>query len=359
MPDQPLSRREALRAERAAARPHPSAVRSDERDSESPSSDGANASSPLAEPATSTAGLSEAALAFLGDDALRAEWEGAEWEGAGHEPAAAERRASRRTSRRPQAGASARPARPSRRSRREDDRAPSGHRARKAALTWLGAPALLACVALPAYALNAQGEPNGSVVGQVDPEAQSLEIASGDTTAVQPEIRDRFMALSEAEKTAIEAGRISADGIMSYLRGSDEGWYRPVAAPMTSPYGPRRIICNEAGCSNPVHEGIDFGAACGTPVKAVRGGTVSFVGADGGYGNRVIVDHGEGVSSVYGHLGTGSYRVAEGDTIEAGTFVGDVGRTGVGTGCHLDLKIDQGGSFIDPEAFLVARGVVI
>lgn len=350
MPDQPLSRREALRAERAAARPQPSATRSDDRGAE-PSSSTA-ATSP-AEPATSTAGLSESALAFLADDALRAEWEGVE-----HEPAIAEA-SRRRTSRRPKAGASDRAPRSSRRSRREVEGAPSGHRVRKAALTWLGAPALLACVALPAYALNAQGEPNGSVVGQVDPEAQSLEIASGDTTAEQPEIRDRFMALSEAEKTAIEAGRISADGIMSYLRGSDEGWYRPVAAPMTSPYGPRRIICNEAGCSNPVHEGIDFGAACGTPVKAVRGGTVTFVGADGGYGNRVIVDHGDGISSVYGHLGTGSYRVAEGDAVEAGTFVGDVGRTGVGTGCHLDLKIDQGGSFTDPEAFLVARGVVI
>ncbi len=356
MPDQPLSRREALRAERATARPQPSADRPDVRGSESPSSAAdapplAAASGPT-EPSPSTAGLSEAALAFLADDALRAEWEGVE-----HEPAPAEWAASRRrTSRRPEAGASARP---SRRSRRADDAAPSGHRVRKVALTWLGAPALLACVALPAYALNAQGEPNGSVVGQADPEAQSLEIASGDTTAAQPEIRDQFTALSEAEKTAIEAGRISADGIMSYLRGSDEGWYRPVAAPMTSPYGPRRIICNEAGCSNPVHEGIDFGAACGTPVKAVRGGTVSFVGADGGYGNRVIVDHGDGISSVYGHLGTGSYRVAEGDVVEAGTFVGDVGRTGVGTGCHLDLKIDQGGSFTDPEAFLVARGVVI
>ncbi len=350
MPDQPLSRREALRAERSAARSQPTATRPEDRDAE-PQGSAASDVAATAEPATTTAGLSESALAFLADDALRAEWEGT-----AQEPAEERRE---RSGRRPKAGASARPPRSSRRSRREDDGAPSGHRVRKAALTWLGAPALLACVALPAYALNAQGEPNGHVVGQADPEAQSLEIASGDTSAAQPEIRDQFTALSEAEKTAIEAGRISADGIMSYLRGSDEGWYRPVAAPMTSPYGPRRIICNEAGCSNPVHEGIDFGAACGTPVKAVRGGTVTFVGPDGGYGNRVIVDHGDGISSVYGHLGTGSYRVAEGDTVESGAFVGDVGRTGVGTGCHLDLKIDQGGGFTDPEAFLVARGVVI
>jgi murein DD-endopeptidase MepM/ murein hydrolase activator NlpD len=358
MPQTPLSRREALRAERAARRPLPG-------ESQSPALQGpaaaetSEAARPVVGPGGSgpeeTVQLSDAALPFLRDGSLLLD-DGPEAAASG---SARARRTGRGRSARPEADASARPPRSARRAAREEAGAPSGHKVRKAAMTWLGMPALFACVALPAYALNAQGEPTGQVVGQVDPGAQSLEIASGDAAAEQPAIRDEFLALSEAERTAVESGRISADGIMSYLRGSDEGWFRPVAAPMTSPYGPRRIICNEAGCSNPIHEGIDFGAACGTPVKAVAGGTVRFVGLDGGYGNRVIVDHGDGIASVYGHLGTGTATVAEGDVIEAGVFVGDVGRTGVGTGCHLDLKIEQQGSFTDPEAFLTSRGVVI
>lgn len=358
MPQTPLSRREALRAERAAGRPLPD--ESQVGGSQGPAgAETSDAAPPLVATGESesaeTVRLSDAALPFLRDGSLLLDDEpGA----AASEPARA-RRKGRGRSARPEAGASARPPRSARRAAREETGAPSGHKVRKAAMTWLGMPALFACVALPAYALNASGEPTGQVVGQVDPDAQSLEIASGDAAAEQPAIRDEFLALSEAERTAVESGRISADGIMSYLRGSEEGWFRPVAAPMTSPYGPRRIICNEAGCSNPIHEGIDFGAACGTPVKAVAAGTVRFVGLDGGYGNRVIVDHGDGIASVYGHLGTGTATVAEGDVIEAGVFVGDVGRTGVGTGCHLDLKIEQQGSFTDPEAFLISHGVVV
>ena len=243
MPQTPLSRREALRAERATARslPDESQVGESQRPAAAESSDAARPVVATGESESAeTVRLSDAALPFLRDGSLLLDDEpGA----AASEPARA-RRKGRGRSARPEAGASARPPRSARRAAREETGAPSGHKVRKAAMTWLGMPALFACVALPAYALNASGEPTGQVVGQVDPDAQSLEIASGDAAAEQPAIRDEFLALSEAERTAVESGRISADGIMSYLRGSEEGWFRPVAAPMTSPYGPRRIICN-------------------------------------------------------------------------------------------------------------------
>ena len=145
--------------------------------------------------------------------------------------------------------------------------------------------------------------------------------------------------------------------LAAYLVGRSESWARPVDAPISSPYGPREIICNPAGCSNAFHDGVDFGASCGTPVAAVSAGRVVFVGPAGAYGNRVIVDHGHGTESIYGHIQEDSYAVAVGDLIETGTIVGDVGVTGVATGCHLDLKIRVDGEYLSPVPYLTARGV--
>lgn len=91
-------------------------------------------------------------------------------------------------------------------------------------------------------------------------------------------------------------------------------------------------------------------------MRSIGAGTVTFVGPAGGFGNRVIVDHG-GFSSIYGHLTGGSYKVSVGQQVSAGQFVADVGNTGVGTGCHLDIKIQQNGSYTDPQVFLRALGV--
>lgn len=148
----------------------------------------------------------------------------------------------------------------------------------------------------------------------------------------------------------------AGSGSGTYFQPSAAGWWRPVPGPITSGYGPRRLICNSAGCSTPFHYGLDFGDPCGRAVRSIGPGTVTFVGAAGGFGNRVIVDHG-GFSSIYGHLTSGSYQVSVGQQVSAGQFVADVGNTGVGTGCHLDIKIQQNGSYTDPQAFLRALGV--
>jgi murein DD-endopeptidase MepM/ murein hydrolase activator NlpD len=145
----------------------------------------------------------------------------------------------------------------------------------------------------------------------------------------------------------------------SFLVGRSESWVRPVDAPITSPYGPREIICNPAGCSNAFHDGVDFGASCGTSVAAVSAGRVVFVGPAGAYGNQVVVDHGSGIESIYGHIREDSYAVTVGDLIETGTIVGEVGVTGVTTGCHLDLKIRVDGEYLSPVHYLVARGVTV
>jgi hypothetical protein len=108
-------------------------------------------------------------------------------------------------------------------------------------------------------------------------------------------------------------------------------------APITSEYGERESPC--AGCSS-FHKGIDFGVGEGTPVGAADGGTVLYAGWFSGYGNTVIVDHGNGTMTLYAHLsemdaGVGS-QVAQGQTIARS------GQTGIGTGAHLHFEVITG-----------------
>ncbi|MET0934061.1 MAG: M23 family metallopeptidase [Mycetocola sp.] len=152
------------------------------------------------------------------------------------------------------------------------------------------------------------------------------------------------------------AGPATSGG--NYMHDADAPWIRPVTARVTSPYGPRRVICNTVGCSNTFHDGVDFGSSCGTPIKAISPGRVTFAANAGSFGERVIIDHGSGVESIYGHAQAGSYKVSVGQLVKAGTVIANVGATGVVTGCHLDLKI-RISVYIDPGPFLAARGVVL
>jgi hypothetical protein len=113
------------------------------------------------------------------------------------------------------------------------------------------------------------------------------------------------------------------------------------------PTAHREVICNPVGCSTPFHYGPDFGATCSTPINAIGDGTVTFTGGAGDFGNRVIIDHGDGIESIYGHVSAQYPR-------EAGTD-----RHGRHTGCHchLDLKIQLNGEHTDPRVFFNERGV--
>ncbi|MET0163272.1 MAG: M23 family metallopeptidase, partial [Microbacteriaceae bacterium] len=95
----------------------------------------------------------------------------------------------------------------------------------------------------------------------------------------------------------------------TYFSPSPQGWYRPAPGPKTSDYGPRRIICNSNGCSVPFHAGVDLGDPCGRPLKAAFNGVVTFTGHVSGFGNRVIMDMGDGVEVIYGHIQNGSFQV--------------------------------------------------
>ena len=107
------------------------------------------------------------------------------------------------------------------------------------------------------------------------------------------------------------------------------------------------------GGSFEFHGGLDIATAWGTPVVAAGSGTVAFAGWQGGYGQVVILDHGDGLSTRYGHLSR--IEVSVGQQLERGQRLGRVGSTGRSTGPHLHYEVRLGDTAVNPRRYLPAR----
>jgi murein DD-endopeptidase MepM/ murein hydrolase activator NlpD len=96
------------------------------------------------------------------------------------------------------------------------------------------------------------------------------------------------------------------------------------------------------------HKGVDYGAATGTPVQVTGDGRVAFAGRQGGYGNVIIVDHGQGNRTLYGHLSRFANGLRQGQSVTQGQVIGYVGATGWATGPHLHYEFQVNGQQRDP-----------
>jgi len=101
-----------------------------------------------------------------------------------------------------------------------------------------------------------------------------------------------------------------------------------------------------------MHTGLDFRASTGDPVRATANGRVTNAGWSGGYGRMVEIDHGNGLSTRYGHMSQIDVKV--GDVVKTGDVVGEVGSTGRSTGPHLHYETRINGEAVDPQRFLRA-----
>lgn len=123
----------------------------------------------------------------------------------------------------------------------------------------------------------------------------------------------------------------------------------PADGIITSPFGHRVHPISRK--QNSFHSGMDIGAPEGTPVKVAAAGTVRVSAfKKNGYGNLIVIDHGDSLSTYYGHLSV--RNVAEGDTVRQGEVIGKVGSTGASTGPHLHFEVRRGDKALDPDAFL-------
>ena len=96
------------------------------------------------------------------------------------------------------------------------------------------------------------------------------------------------------------------------------------------------------------HQGVDYAAPKGTPVKALGGGKVTFVGWKSGYGKSVAIRHGGGIETHYAHLSRYARGLKKGDSVEQGQVIAYVGATGTATGPHLDFRVWKNGTPINP-----------
>ncbi len=150
----------------------------------------------------------------------------------------------------------------------------------------------------------------------------------------------------KAASTGISVNR--ATGFSNPTKVSD--------AVITSGYGGRSAPTTSKGKGSTQHDGIDIGGSVnGQAADSIGGGKVTEVGYDAnGYGNYVVVDHGDGYTSLYGHLQKAT--VKQGDTVSAGQQVGVIGSTGNSSGPHLHLRVHKNGQSIDPRTVIPGYG---
>jgi murein DD-endopeptidase MepM/ murein hydrolase activator NlpD len=164
-------------------------------------------------------------------------------------------------------------------------------------------------------------------------------------------------AEAEAQAAAPPAPADAADPVDDSASSSgpaDSGGFLNMPLPtayVTSPYGMRlHPILNVYK----LHDGTDFGAACGTPVYAAADGEVVSAYYDGAYGNRVILANGtvsgSSLATSYNHLTSDTVTV--GASVSRGQLIGYAGTTGYSTGCHLHFMVYRNGATTDPMDWL-------
>ncbi|MDE2293783.1 MAG: M23 family metallopeptidase [Elusimicrobia bacterium] len=132
----------------------------------------------------------------------------------------------------------------------------------------------------------------------------------------------------------------------------------PTTGHITSPFGYRLAPFNDEmdGHGTEFHPGVDIANKPDTPVVATADGVVRFVGWDGGYGLMVLIDHGFGYSTVYGH--TSKAVVEVGQHVVRGEPIAYLGTTGRSTGPHLHYEVWVGGKPVDPLHYVMPDAIV-
>ncbi|HVL37765.1 MAG TPA: peptidoglycan DD-metalloendopeptidase family protein [Fimbriimonadaceae bacterium] len=177
----------------------------------------------------------------------------------------------------------------------------------------------------------------------------SLEVARSEKQELLQDLRgqqqelEKMLAQLEAEEAAIEARLAALARRGSSLPAFTGRFMRPVNAGVTSGFGMRFHPILKV---NRLHKGVDFGAPTGTPIYAAADGIVITAGYSNGYGNMVILDHGGGVTTLYGHASR--LYVSEGQRVSKGERIAAVGSTGLSTGPHLHWEVRINGQPVNP-----------
>ncbi len=183
--------------------------------------------------------------------------------------------------------------------------------------------------------LSGQAKVQDSLVNKLSKDRQVLENAEAQ---LEQDAQTLTLLIQQRLGYVIpQPGPIMGTGRLAY----------PIRAPITSTFGWRLhpILGTQR-----FHNGLDFGAPEGTPIQASERGQVIFAGWYGGYGNAVIIDHGNGATTLYAHASR--LVVQEGQAVQQGQVIALVGSTGLSTGPHLHFEVRINGEPQDPSYYL-------
>lgn len=190
---------------------------------------------------------------------------------------------------------------------------------------------------LEGYVSQNQAHLKDVVAKQKDLQSKKLQVAT-DLSAV-----GRAIDELEADSKRVTA-MLKSMSVTRKFVGGKFAWPLPADKTyITSPFGYR---IHPIYKTKKLHSGTDIGAGRGTPIYAALGGQVITARYLGGYGNCVMIDHGGGYVTVYGHAS--KLRCKQGQWVEQGDIVAEVGSTGASTGNHLHFEIRKNGDFTDP-----------
>ena len=173
----------------------------------------------------------------------------------------------------------------------------------------------------------------------------------GVQNSLQNQIED---LLSYNEELQAELDRIfediengSPDNGATPESGNESGFLRPVDGVITCEFGPRiNPVTFEAG----FHNGIDYAGNTGEAIRATKSGVVEYSGWIEGYGYTIILNHGDGIKSLYAH--SSQLIVSVGNSVQQGETVALIGSTGMSTGPHLHFEIRVNGQPVDPFGYI-------
>ena len=185
----------------------------------------------------------------------------------------------------------------------------------------------------------------------IDASSRHLGVGGGTAATSQPSTTGARQEIDQlTENVKVEGERLQALEVLiaragKMLAALPSRW--PVRGEVNSEFGARPSPWTRG---REAHTGIDIGAPQGTPVRAPAPGTVEFAGSHPEYGLTVVIDHGQDIRTVYGHLSQIAGR--RGQTIARGGLVGRIGTTGRSSGPHLHYEILVRGHAVNPRAYL-------
>ena len=207
------------------------------------------------------------------------------------------------------------------------------------------------------------GPSSGTVSGKlITPTPDTTLSTAGFQTSLAQLTQLKTSAMSGAASRAIEStwatspvDRFSASAPEAFgpdlLAGGSTPTLWPVVGPITSPFGEREDPILGAG-EGEFHKGLDISAPYGTPIHATAPGVIEMAGIGNGYGTEVVINHGNGVRTIYGHM-SGLHCTA-GQVVVRGEVIGFVGHSGRTTGNHVHYEVRIHNVAVNPHKYLRA-----